>query len=137
MNTTDTKVFTDADTLEDSALLAALEVASGIVHAPDGARLVAQGLATVDEERGHYFLTADGRAAAEALRERERLILPDDYLEIILSLSGRAKHKVTGWITGITTMGRPYIERVRLPHTSPEAFHESIYTGSTWVGIPF
>lgn len=129
--------FTDADALEDSALLAALEVKSGNVHAPDGARLVAQGLAMVDEERGHYFLTPGGRVAAEALRDRERLIVPDHYLKVILSLSGRAKSKVTGWIAGITTMGRPYVEHVRLPHTSPEAFHQAIHTGSTWTNISF
>jgi hypothetical protein len=137
MNDTATEAFTDADALEDSALLAALEVKSGNVHAPDGARLVAQGLATVDEERGHYFLTDDGRAAAEALRERERLIIPDEYLDVVLSLAGRAHSKASGWIAGFTLMGRPYIERVRLPHTSPEQFHQANHTGSTWVNIPF
>ncbi|QDN94941.1 hypothetical protein FNV58_01015 (plasmid) [Streptomyces sp. RLB1-9] len=127
--------FTDADALEDSALLKALEVKSGNVHAPDGARLVAQGLAWVDEERGHYFLTDDGRAAAEALRDIERDLITDEMLEVINQCGGgRAQAKATGWIAGVTQFEqRVYIERVRLPHTSPYTF--STFDG--WTNLRF
>jgi hypothetical protein len=128
--------FTDADALEDSALLKALEVKSGNVHAPDGARLVAQGLATVDEERGHYFLTDDGRAAAEALRAIERDLITDDMLAVInQDGSGRAQAKATGWIAGVTQYEqRVYIERVRLPHTSPYTFGSTLHK---WTNLRF
>jgi hypothetical protein len=128
--------FTDADALEDSALLKALTVKSGNVHAPDGARLVAQGLAWVDEERGHYFLTDDGRAAAEALRAIERDLITDDMLTVIDQYgSGRAQHKATGWIAGATLYEqRVYIERVRLPHTSPYTFGSTLHK---WTNLRF
>ncbi|MGW1436785.1 hypothetical protein ACWD7M_16240 [Streptomyces griseus] len=135
MSTT-TAPFTDADALEDSALLAALDTPHGNVHAPDGARLVESGLATVDEV-GHYYLTEDGYDVARLLRADERALVPDDTLKIILSRSGRAHGKRTGWIAGLTMSHRPYVEMVRLPHTSPEMFDDMVNKGSAWVDISF
>lgn len=128
--------FRDADVLEDSSLLKALMVKSGNVHAPDGVRLVAQGLATVDEERGHYFLTDDGRAAAEALRDIERDLITDDMLAVIDQYgSGRAQKGTTGWIAGVAQFEqRVYIERVRLPHTSPYIFGSTLHA---WTDLRF
>ncbi|MEE1737092.1 hypothetical protein PUR49_11375 [Streptomyces sp. BE147] len=131
-----TAPFTDADALEDSALLAALDNGTGNVHALDGARLVEGGLVTADEP-GHYHLTEDGYAVARALRAREAALIPDDTLKIILSCAGRATAKRTGWITGLTFAHRPYIEMVRLSDTSPEAFDGMVDKGSTWADIPF
>ncbi|MEJ8654707.1 hypothetical protein WKI65_43415 [Streptomyces sp. MS1.AVA.3] len=142
MTATATAPFINADVLEDSALLAALDNSSGMIDPPldrgepGGPRLVSMGLATVDE-KGYHFLTEDGRASALALREQERLLIPDDVLNIILGLAGRATGKRTGWISGVTTFGqRPYIESVRLPHTDPQYFEDSLNRGATWVNIP-
>ncbi|MGW1496655.1 hypothetical protein [Streptomyces sp. NPDC002402] len=128
-----TAPFTDANALEDSALLAALGNSSGNVHAPDGARLVSIGLATVND-KGHYFLTEDGHAAAQGLRQRERLLISDAALKVIGN--GRAHGKATGWIAGVTSSRRAYIEMVRLPHTTPETF-DDLVTRGTWYGLRF
>ncbi len=127
--------FTDPDVLEDAALLAALDNSSGNLHAPDGDRLCAQGLATVNGS-GHYYLTPDGHAAAHQLRDAERDLITDGMLGVINQCTeGRAHAKKSGWIVGVTSLEqRPYLQRVRLPHTSPETFGPA---SSAWSNLAF
>lgn len=118
--------FTDTDALEDSALLAALDDAHGTLHAPDNPRLVDLGMARADE-RGRYFLTEDGRAIATELRRRERDLITDEMLGVILDEAGRVTAQHSGWISGATTYEqRSYIELVRLPETPADMFIQCV-----------
>ncbi|ATM24712.1 hypothetical protein SMD44_p10213 (plasmid) [Streptomyces alboflavus] len=142
-----TAPFADSRVLEDSALMAVLGLrwdnapSGDLYYAPDSARLVPLGLASVDSG-GQFRLTSDGLALARGLRLREQLLISDDVLEVVLSRAGRAHGKATGWIAGITSTDLVYIEMVPQPRTTPEqprlapeAFTEMITQGP-WTGIP-
>lgn len=110
MRTTIAGTQTEADTFEDSALLAGLDDPSGQVHVPSDGRLFAQGLVESRPGEG-VFLTADGHAAAEELRARERDLITDDMLPVILASAPRLTAARAGWTAGATWYEeRPYLE---------------------------
>ncbi|MEU5196055.1 hypothetical protein AB0G86_18695 [Streptomyces scabiei] len=112
--------------MEDSALLAALEDDHGTLHAPDNLRLLALGMAQADE-RGRCFLTEDGRAIATELRRRERDLITDEMLGVILGEAGRVTSRHSGWISGATSYEqRSYIELVRLSETPADMFIQCV-----------
>jgi hypothetical protein len=112
----------NTDTLEDSALLAALDSRDGTLDTPDGTRLVSQGLATTDGD-GSYFLSALGRERAEEMRARERDLISDDMLRVITKHVPRATARSAGWISGVTWYEeRPYIDLVRPADLPAKAF---------------
>ncbi|MFF7953659.1 hypothetical protein [Streptomyces griseorubiginosus] len=107
-------------------MLAALEDDHGTLHAPDNPRLAGLGMAQADG-RGRYFLTEDGRAIATELRQRERDLITDEMLSVILDEAPRATAQHSGWISGATSYEqRSYIELVRLPETPADMFIQCV-----------